>query len=431
MSFALKSACYLAGKEVAANLRNWWIAIMGLLCAALSWTVGSYGFSFASGELGQDTVLVSLIHLQLYIVPLLGLLLAYDAILGECESGMFDLHLALGIGCSSFLVGKWAGVAVSLWIALLPSLVLQAVAFVRAGGEPIAFAALMFYCGLLCGAVVSVGLFASSASRNRGTVVSLCIGAWLVLAVLIDFAVVSLLAITQGDVPDWLVNGLIVGNPLGAYRLLSYLHFFPEQLENLVHIREAGWLPAALVLAVWTIGPLAATAHRLVRLYRPIDVVAVAAVAILIGCGNPPDDAEPMPAAIKPGQACAIDGMLLEAHEGPKGQLLRTDGSRAFFCDAKEVFEEWLDPVRQRKVVGVWFQALDRANGEGWMAPDSLYFVAGSDKMSAMGPMLAPFCEAASAEEFVAAHGGRIIRFEEVAAPLLDALRRQGMDHLR
>ena len=274
MIFALKSACYLAAKEVAANLRSWWIAIMGLLCALLSWTVSSYGFSFASGELGQDTVLVSLIHLQLYIVPLLGLLLAYDAILGERESGMFDLHLAMGVGRLSFLAGKWAGVAVSLWGALLPSFVLQAVAFVRAGGDPFVFAALMFYCGLLCGTVVSVGLFASSCSLNRGTVVSLCIGAWLVLAVITDFAVVSLLAITQGEVPDWLVNGLIVGNPLGAYRLLSYLHFFPEQLETLVQIRDAGWLPAALVLAFWIVGPLTATAHRLVRIYRPIDVAA-------------------------------------------------------------------------------------------------------------------------------------------------------------
>ena len=50
--------------------------------------------------------------------------------------------------------------------------------------------------------------------------------------------------------------------------------------------------------------------------------------------------------------------------------------------------------------------------------------------MSAMGPMLAPFRDAASAEEFVAAHGGRILRFEEVDARLLDELRRQGMDHL-
>ena len=271
MRLDLRSVYYLACKELVANLKSWWIVIIGLLCALLSWTVGSYGFSFASGELGRETVLVSLIHLQLYIVPLLGLLLAYDALLGERESGMFDLHLALGVGQLSFLAGKWVGLAVSLLIALIPSLALQAVAFVKVGGDAPSYAALLFYCGLLCGAVVSIGLFASSCSLNRGTVVSLCIGAWLLFAVLIDFAVVSLLAITQGDVPDWLVNGLIVGSPLGAYRLLSYLHFFPEQVDALLYVRAAGWLPGAFVLLVWIVGPLLATIHRLGRVYRPIE----------------------------------------------------------------------------------------------------------------------------------------------------------------
>ena len=268
---ACRSVYYLAAKELVANLKSWWIVIMGLLCALLSWTVGSYGFSFASGELGRDTVLVSLIHLQLYIVPLLGLLLAYDAVLAERESGMFDLHLALGVGRLSFLLGKWVGLVISLWISLVPSLALQAVAFARVGGDALSYVALLGYCGLLCGAVVSIGLAASSCSLNRGTVVSLCIGTWLLLAVLIDFVVVSLLAITQGDVPAWLVEGLIVGSPLGAHRLLSYLHFFPDQVEALLHVREAGWILAAVVMLFWILGPLLATIRHLSRRYRPIE----------------------------------------------------------------------------------------------------------------------------------------------------------------
>ncbi len=266
----LVSVPHLASKELVANLKNWWIVIMGGLCALLSWTVGTYGFSFASGQLGQETVLVSLIHLQLYIVPLLGLLLAYDAILGERDSGMFDLHLALGVGRLSFLAGKWIGLSISLFIALVPSLALQAVAFLSVGGTAASFLVLLLHCGLLCSAVVSIGLFVSSWSLNRGTVVSLCIGSWLLLAILIDFIVVSLLAATQGDVPDWLVNGLIVGNPLGSYRLLSYLHFFPEQVEALLYARDTGWAAAILVMTLWIVGPLLATGYRLARVYRPI-----------------------------------------------------------------------------------------------------------------------------------------------------------------
>lgn len=266
----LGSVLHLAAKELVANLKSWWIVIMGGLCALLSWTVGTYGFSFASGELGEETVLVSLIHLQLYIVPLLGLLLAYDAILGERDSGMFDLHLSLGVGRMSFLAGKWVGLSTSLFIALVPSLALQAYAFLSVGGTVSSFLVLLMHCGLLCSSVVSIGLFASSWSLNRGTVVSLCIGSWLVLAILIDFIVVSLLAATQGDVPDWLVNGLIIGNPLGSYRLLSYLHFFPDQVEALLYSRDTGWGAAIVVMVLWIVGPLLATGYRLARVYRPI-----------------------------------------------------------------------------------------------------------------------------------------------------------------
>lgn len=265
---------HLAVKELMANLRSWWIVIMGLLCALLSWMIGSYGFSFASGEVGQQTVLVSLIHLQLYIVPLLGLLLAYDAILGERDSGMFDVHLALGIGRLTFLAGKWIGLCASLLIALLPSLLLQGIAFLSVGGSASSFVAVLVTCGLLSSAVVSIGLFVSASSLNRGTVVSLSIGAWLALAILLDFVVVSLLAATEGDVPDWLVNGLIVGNPLGAYRLLSYLHFFPDQVQSLQASRGVGALSAGIVMLFWILCPVLVTAGRLAREYRRIEWVA-------------------------------------------------------------------------------------------------------------------------------------------------------------
>jgi len=266
------TTAYIAYKELVANLKSWWIAIMGLVCALMSWAVGSYGFSFASGQVGQETVLVSLVHLQLYIVPLLGLLIAYDAVLAERESGMFDVHLALGVSWWSFLVGKWVGLFASLSVALVPSLALQAMAFFAVGGSGAEFLVLLSYSALLGSAVVSVGLLVSSASLNRSTVVSMCIGTWLVLAVLLDFLVVGILAATQGDVPDELVNALIIVNPLGSYRLLSYLYFFPQQVESLLYARSIGYVAAVAMLVVWVVGPLLATGYKLTRIYRPVSM---------------------------------------------------------------------------------------------------------------------------------------------------------------
>ena len=270
----LQSMGHLVIKELVAHLKNWWIVVMGTACAALSWFVGAHGFAFTGGQVQAETLLVSIVHLQLYIVPLLGFLLAYDAVLDERVSGMFDLHLALGLRKTTFVVGKWVGLLVSLWVALSPSLALQAWSLFSAGVSARTFIFLLGYAGLLSGAIISIGLLLSSLSLNRSTVVSLSVGIWLLLAVLLDFAAIALLAFTQGNVPDWLVNALIMANPLGLYRLLSYLAFFPNQVEALLNVHNGSAFFAAIALVGWIIAPALVTLFRLAHSYRPIATEA-------------------------------------------------------------------------------------------------------------------------------------------------------------
>jgi copper chaperone NosL len=166
---------------------------------------------------------------------------------------------------------------------------------------------------------------------------------------------------------------------------------------------------------------------------RLTGAVAIMTGAILYACS--PEPAAPVvPLDVSSGQACALDGMLVGYHDGPKAQVLRKNGERAFYCDAREVFGEWLDPVRRRHIVDVWFQTLDNApweaHADGWDRAQNLYFVAGSRRMAAMGPTLAPFREAAAARYFVDRYGGSIYRFDEIDATLMRQLRRQGIDHL-
>ncbi|MFT5085753.1 MAG: copper chaperone NosL [Planctomycetota bacterium] len=136
-------------------------------------------------------------------------------------------------------------------------------------------------------------------------------------------------------------------------------------------------------------------------------------------------------APIAAAEACALDGMLLAYHEGPKAQLLRKNGERAFFCDSKEIFGELLDPVRRRQVAGIWFQALDdarwEAHADGWVRAEVLFFVVGSAKMGAMGPTLAPFSARKKAEVFAREHGGEIYRFDEIGSQQMQILREQAI----
>ena len=43
----------LALKEIGANLRSFWIVIMGLAFVGLSWFIGEHGFSFTGGQVNR------------------------------------------------------------------------------------------------------------------------------------------------------------------------------------------------------------------------------------------------------------------------------------------------------------------------------------------------------------------------------------------
>ncbi|MBT4099906.1 MAG: nitrous oxide reductase accessory protein NosL [Gemmatimonadetes bacterium] len=162
-------------------------------------------------------------------------------------------------------------------------------------------------------------------------------------------------------------------------------------------------------------------------------IAAALAGFLMISCAEP-EALDVVAVDVDPAASCALDGMLLAVHDGPKAQLLRADGSRGTFCDTKEIFEELLDPIRRRRVVGIWMQALDAhgwaAHADGWAPADSLLLVVGSSRMGAMGPTLAPFVDRLHAQEFIRDYGGRILQFTDVDQKLLEQLQHQGMAHL-
>jgi len=160
----------------------------------------------------------------------------------------------------------------------------------------------------------------------------------------------------------------------------------------------------------------------------------IVALVGLIGCGGEEVALEIAPVDITRAHACALDGMTVIDHHGPKAQILRRDGSRALFCNAREALGELLDPARSKKVTATWLQALDehpwKSHPDGWVLAGELFIVSGSSKMGSMGPTLAPFVSRVKAEKFVANYGGRIYRLEQIDGAVVEALKRQGMGEL-
>ena len=86
----------LAGKEIRDGLRNRWIAATILALAGLALTLAFLG-SAPVGSISANALsvtVVSLSSLSVYLLPLIALMLAHDALVGELERGTLLLLLS-------------------------------------------------------------------------------------------------------------------------------------------------------------------------------------------------------------------------------------------------------------------------------------------------------------------------------------------------
>ncbi len=109
----------MARKEFCDGLRNRWLLAISLLFAVLAIGIAWLGAA-AAGQLGFTSIpatIASLASLATFLMPLIALLLAYDAIVGEDESGTLLLLLTYPLGRGQILLGKFVGHGLILALA--------------------------------------------------------------------------------------------------------------------------------------------------------------------------------------------------------------------------------------------------------------------------------------------------------------------------
>lgn len=134
---------------------------------------------------------------------------------------------------------------------------------------------------------------------------------------------------------------------------------------------------------------------------------------------------------IPPEARCPVCGMYPARFPRWAAQLIFTDGAAHFFDSAVDLFLYLADSTpfdKQHRREDVAALYVTDFGGQGWVDARQAYFVTGSQ---ARGPMrgadLPAFARAEAAAAYVAEHGGRVIGFAAVDAPLLTALR--GANH--
>ncbi|ABV94930.1 nitrous oxide maturation protein NosY [Dinoroseobacter shibae DFL 12 = DSM 16493] len=218
-----------AKTELRIAIRNRWVLIALILMAVFSLVLAAVGSAPTSGGLGVDRLSVtvaSLTSLSVYLVPLLALLMSFDAIAGEVERGTLPLLLTYPITRQEVLLGKLLAHLAVLTLAVVVGYGLAAaIAFASdsdAGAGLVALWRLTWTSVLLGATFLGAGYGLSALARRPSGAAGLAIGLWLGLVVLYDLA---LLAAIVADGGGWFTTDVfpyaLLANPADAFRLFN------------------------------------------------------------------------------------------------------------------------------------------------------------------------------------------------------------------
>lgn len=218
----------MAHCEFRIAFRNRWVAIASLLMVVFALVLAAAGAA-PTGDVGADRLSVSvasLTSLAVYLVPLLALLMSFDAIAGEVERGTLPLLLTYPISRSEVLAGKL--LAHTAILALAVGLGYGAAGLVAFWVDPASVTGLpalwrLVWSSVLLGATfLGAGYALSSLARRPSGAAGLAVGLWLGLVVLYDLGLLALIVADGGGVftTDVLPVALL-GNPADAFRLFN------------------------------------------------------------------------------------------------------------------------------------------------------------------------------------------------------------------
>lgn len=256
----------LAGKEFRDGLRNRWVLAIASILATLAVGIAWFGAA-ASGGLGiasLATTLVSLSTLAVFLIPLIALLLAYDAVVGEHEAGTLLLLLTYPLSRTQLLLGKFLGHALILAAATgLGFGVAGGVIALAAEGVPLGELAggmgLLIASSILLGWVfLAFAYLISAGATEKARAAGLALGVWFLFVLVFDLALLALLVgVERGG--DWL-PWLLLLNPTDCFRLINLAGFeAAREFTGLGAMARGGVFHSSVlvpVLLAWILVPL-------------------------------------------------------------------------------------------------------------------------------------------------------------------------------
>ena len=256
----------IAWHEILIARRNLWIVIASglMMLFAVILTLAGSGAADSFGVDQLAIVVTSLTTLSVYLVPLIALLLAFDAIAGEIERGGLSLTLTYPLSRASFLAGKSLAHILILAFALALGYALAGVLSFWLGSvqlDSLSALAKLYGSALLLGATfLGLGYTVSGLTRRTSSAAGLAMCLWLVGVVVYDLGLLGVLIVDDGGFfTTTLFPWLLVANPADAFRIINLTGTEVKLLTDGFVSGKAA-LPSSAPLSAILIWPFAAMA---------------------------------------------------------------------------------------------------------------------------------------------------------------------------
>lgn len=260
----------IAAKEFWDRIRNRWVLAVAAVFTLFALIIAYFGAAQqgAVGFRGIEVTIASLVSLVIYLVPLIALILGFDAIVGEREQGSLDLLLSMPITRLELLLGKFLGLSAALAFSTFAGFGLAGLllSYRLEPGALFHYAGFMLSSILLGMAFLSLAILVSVLASDRARASGSAIALWFFFVLIYDLALLGTLVASRGALGGGLFPLLLLLNPADVFRILNIFSLNDvKTLYGLAAVLPSTladpWLLGAVMFA-WIAAPLGLAAWR-------------------------------------------------------------------------------------------------------------------------------------------------------------------------
>jgi Cu-processing system permease protein len=256
----------VAAKEWRDGWRNRWLIAITLIFAIMALGLTWFG-SVTYGQTGPspiDSTIASLASLAVLVIPLIALLLGYDAFVGEQEAGTLLLLMAYPISKLQLILGKFLGQLAILAVSTTVGFGSAAVVLSLQSFSIellISFAVFIFSATLLGAVFLAMSQMVSLSVSEKTRAAGLALFIWFFFTLLYDLGLLAVLVSSEGWMSQTALKFALLANPTDVFRLINLIHLDAQGSGPLASVQQFNLNAIALygLLCIWIGGCLLST----------------------------------------------------------------------------------------------------------------------------------------------------------------------------